>query len=162
MQHGEKLPKRKMPADLELSDGTRLKGMLFVSPQGRVLDMLNDGRAFLPLETEAGEVLFLHKDAIRKVALLPEPARDSARSDHGRKQPNQPPSPMFDPYELLGISRDCSADEIREAYRRRCRENHPDRLQALGLPRDYVDLATQRMAEINAAYDRVRQARQFR
>jgi DnaJ-domain-containing protein 1 len=162
MQHGEKLPKRKMPADLELSDGTRLKGMLFVSPQGRVLDMLNDGRAFLPLETEAGEVLFLHKDAIRKVALLPEPARESGRSDHGHKQPNQAPSPMLDPYELLGISRDCSADEIREAYRRRCRENHPDRLQALGLPRDYVDLATQRMAEINAAYDRVRQARQFR
>jgi hypothetical protein len=32
----------------------------------------------------------------------------------------------------------------------------------MGLPEDYVALATQRMAEINAAYDRLRQARQFR
>jgi DnaJ-domain-containing protein 1 len=163
MQNGEKLPKRKITADLELSDGTRLKARLFVSPQGRVLDMLNDGRAFLPLETESGEVVFLHKEAIRRVAPVPEASqertagRSEAASDVARHGAS-----VIDPYELLGVSRECSPEEIREAYRQRCRENHPDRLQALGLPRDYVALATRRMAEINAAYDRLRQARQFR
>jgi hypothetical protein len=159
----EKLPKRKIAAEIETSDGERVTVMLFVSPQGRVLDMLNDGRAFLPLETEAGEVVFVRKDAIRKVAPLPDAAQER-RSAHDERNgaSGQPAAPFADPYGLLGVSREATPDEIREAYRQRCRENHPDRLQALGLPRDYVALATQRMAEINAAYDRVRQARQFR
>jgi DnaJ-class molecular chaperone len=36
------------------------------------------------------------------------------------------PSPMADPYEVLGIKRDASADEVRKAYRRLAKKNHPD------------------------------------
>jgi DnaJ-domain-containing protein 1 len=32
----------------------------------------------------------------------------------------------------------------------------------LGLPKEYIDLATQRMAAINAAYDQLRELRQAR
>lgn len=51
-----------------------------------------------------------------------------------------------DPYQVLGISRDATQDEIRKAYRRKAKENHPDLHP--GDPN-----ATQRMNEINEAYD---------
>jgi DnaJ-domain-containing protein 1 len=158
MQDGDKLPKRRISADIQLSDGSLIKAILFISPQGRLLDMLNDSRGFLPIETEAGEVMFLRKDAIRRVTPLPEPKR-GADANGGRRDYQHLSS---DPYELLGIPTNATGDTIREAYRQRCRENHPDRLQALGLPKEYIDLATQRMAAINAAYDQLRELRQVR
>lgn len=162
MDHGDKLPKQKMPADIELVDGSRLKVMLFVSPQGRVLDMLNDNRAFLPLESDGGEVFFVRKDSIRRVAPLSAPTRHrDERRAHRSAEPG-PASVFTDPYELLRVSPEANEQEIREAYRQRCLENHPDRLQALGLSQEYVELATRRMAMINAAFTQLKAARQQR
>ncbi len=154
MQQDEKLPKRKIPAEIELTDGAKMTVMLFVSPQGRLLDMLNDSRGFVPLETEGGETIFLRKEAIRRVSPLAAP-KDGGRAESQAAGPKRD----GDPHELLGVSRDASAAEIREAYRQRCLENHPDRLQALGLPKDFIEFATRRMAEINAAYDQLKVAR---
>lgn len=60
-----------------------------------------------------------------------------------------------DPYGVLGVSRGASDEEVKAAHRRLVREHHPDRLIAQGLPQEFVDLATQKVATINAAYDRV-------
>ena len=64
-----------------------------------------------------------------------------------------------DPYTILGVRHDAADDEIREAYRRLIRENHPDRLIAQGMPEDFVQVATDKMATINAAYDRIQDER---
>jgi DnaJ like chaperone protein len=61
-----------------------------------------------------------------------------------------------DPFEILGMSRNASDEEIKAAYRRLVRENHPDRLVAQGMPTEFVELANEKLATINVAYDRIR------
>lgn len=53
-----------------------------------------------------------------------------------------------DPYQILGVSRTASEDEVKKAYRKKARENHPDLN-----PNDPA--AAKRMKEINEAYDRI-------
>jgi DnaJ like chaperone protein len=64
-----------------------------------------------------------------------------------------------DPYTILGVTRASSDVEIKAAWRRAIRENHPDRLIAKGMPKEFIDLATDKMARINAAYDEIAKAR---
>ena len=64
-----------------------------------------------------------------------------------------------DPYEVLGISRDASDEEVKRTYRKLIRENHPDTLMAQGVPQEFIDLANEKMATINAAYDRIEKQR---
>ena len=56
---------------------------------------------------------------------------------------------MKDPYEVLGISRDASDEEVTKAYRRLAKKYHPDLN-----PDDPV--AAEKMAEINAAYGMIK------
>jgi DnaJ like chaperone protein len=65
------------------------------------------------------------------------------------------PDDDADPHAVLGLASDASLDEIRAAYRRLIRAHHPDLLVARGMPAERVALATQRVARINAARDRL-------
>ena len=54
-----------------------------------------------------------------------------------------------DPYKVLGISRDASDEEIKQAYRRLAKQYHPDRN-----PGDAE--AAKKMQQINAAYEQIK------
>ena len=62
---------------------------------------------------------------------------------------------LADPYGVLGVTRAMDNGAIKAAYRKLVRDTHPDRLMAKGLPPEFVEMATQRLANINAAYDRI-------
>jgi DnaJ like chaperone protein len=64
-----------------------------------------------------------------------------------------------DPYAVLGVAHDASDDEIKRTYRLLVRENHPDRLIARGVPSEFVKLANDKLAAINAAFDRIQMER---
>ena len=65
------------------------------------------------------------------------------------------PDGADDPHAVLGVAPDASLDEIRAAYRRLIRSHHPDLMVARSMPAERVALATQRIARINAARDRL-------
>jgi DnaJ like chaperone protein len=60
-----------------------------------------------------------------------------------------------DPYLVLGITPDISDEDLKKAYRRLVRENHPDTLIARGVPSELVSIANEKLAAINVAYDRI-------
>jgi len=63
------------------------------------------------------------------------------------------------PYEVLGLTAEATDVEIKSAYRKLIHENHPDKLMAQGLPQEFIDLANEKMAVINAAYDKIKKLR---
>jgi DnaJ like chaperone protein len=67
-----------------------------------------------------------------------------------------------DPWSVLGVSRDMSDDELKSAYRKLVRENHPDALTAQGMPEEFVQLANERLAAINHAWDIISKERGIR
>ncbi|HEX3984101.1 MAG TPA: TerB family tellurite resistance protein [Acidisoma sp.] len=64
-----------------------------------------------------------------------------------------------DAYSELGLTRNATNEELREARKRLMRENHPDSLAARGVPPQFVARATERAARVNAAWDRIKRER---
>ena len=56
---------------------------------------------------------------------------------------------MRDPYEVLGVPKGASQEEIKTAYKKLAKQYHPDRY--IGNP--LADLAAEKFKEINEAYD---------
>ena len=56
--------------------------------------------------------------------------------------------PLVDYYNILGVPAEASAQGIQYAYRNKSKILHPDKN-----PPDKVDWATEKMAELNNAYD---------
>ena len=80
--------------------------------------------------------------------------RDFARIAARHVQPGD-----GDPYLVLGVEPGASDAALREAHRALVRENHPDRLIARGVPEEFVAIANDKLAAVNAAYDRIREER---
>ncbi|ANE35609.1 DnaJ-like membrane chaperone protein (N-terminal terB-like domain) [Campylobacter iguaniorum] len=58
-----------------------------------------------------------------------------------------------DPYEILGLSKDASFEEIKKQYRKLARDNHPDFLAGSGADEKLISEATKKLQEINEAYE---------
>ncbi len=83
------------------------------------------------------------------------PAWERARGGTARVQAET----EGDPYATLGIARSAADDEVRAAWKQLMRDNHPDGLAARGVPAEFVARATDKVARINAAWDRVKRER---
>jgi DnaJ like chaperone protein len=100
------------------------------------------------------EIAFM--DSVRGLMGLSEAQWARARSGGGGSaaRSNEP-----DPYTILGIPPTATDALVREAWRNLVRENHPDALAAKGVPEQFVKQATEKVARINAAWDRIKRDR---
>ena len=58
---------------------------------------------------------------------------------------------MKDPYEVLGVSRNATPEEIKKAYRTLAKKYHPDNY----VNNPLADLAAEKFKEINEAYEQL-------
>ena len=62
-------------------------------------------------------------------------------------------------YQTLGVSPQASDADVKTAYRRLMKENHPDKLVSRGLPEAMIKLAQEKVQQINVAYEAIKHAR---
>lgn len=141
------IQKVRIEVEIQIEGGQTMLGSFFGAPKQRVADILNDERGFLPFEASSGVLVMLKKSALLTITPLNQANRAPARRE---------------PYEILGVAKAASDEELKEAYHRVSRATHPDRLIAMGLPKEFVQLANERMALINDAYARIVKDRESR
>jgi hypothetical protein len=79
-----------------------------------------------------------------------EGARGEAHQGNQQKAQTEPRFSRRDPYEVLGVRRGASQDEIRRAYRKLVVKYHPDKVDHLG--DEFRVLAEKKFKEIQEAY----------
>jgi DnaJ like chaperone protein len=65
------------------------------------------------------------------------------------------------PYDVLGVNASIDNDELKSHYRRLVLENHPDKLMARGVPKEFVAIATEKISAINDAYSQIAKERRI-
>ena len=62
-------------------------------------------------------------------------------------------------YKVLGAKPEDDMEKVNNNYKKIVREYHPDRLQGLGLPKDFINLANKKLATVNEAYNEIKKQR---
>lgn len=57
------------------------------------------------------------------------------------------------PHHILGVAKTAPLSEVRAAWMRLAKDHHPDQLIAKGMPAEFIDAATDKLARINRAYE---------
>lgn len=63
------------------------------------------------------------------------------------------------PYDVLRLMPGATDAEVKAQYRKLVSDNHPDKLMGRGVPAEFVEIATRKLAAINAAYDTIAKER---
>ena len=80
--------KHRAEVELTMHDGVTRSGSIYLCPQQRIVDIMNDERKFLPFEDDAGEVNVVNKSCIANIRIRdqaidrPEPIRPAIGNAH--------------------------------------------------------------------------------
>ena len=103
-------------------------------------------------------LVWVYRNHVRQHAAAGAGRESAGRSADARSGQGSPAQPKraraFDAYEVLGVTRSASRDEIQAAYRARMQEYHPDKVAHLG--EELQKLAHEKSQEIQRAYRQLR------
>ncbi len=63
----EDMKKKEVPVNIILTDGTTLEGCVFAADGQRLLDLMNDNRAYIPYTDGDGNVTIIRKSTIVRI-----------------------------------------------------------------------------------------------
>jgi len=164
-----RVSKNAAPVRITFTDGRSLECSVFVAPGGRVIDCLNDERAFLPIDTADGfttiaktriaELAPLGTDGSRQKPANGAEERPAAAAQRARSAYDAYKRPADawsdDPYEVLGVMRNAPWEAVRAAYLARLKTSHPDRLRAAGVEESLIEAGKELSQRLNAAYAKI-------
>ena len=114
-----------------------------------ITDVLNNAERYLDVLGPEGEQFFLSKDMVHRVAAADPP---KASLNLNRRSSDQS---GFNPWAVLGVTREASADDIRAAWLALVKMYHRDRFANLEMPQEMKDYAAAMLARINVAHDQL-------
>lgn len=91
------------------------------------------------------------------------PPRSEPRSERTRPRPPEPappPPPTDGPYQVLDVAQDASDNDVRKAFRKALKANHPDRVA--GMSKAIQDLAKEQTRLVLAAWEEIKAERGLR
>lgn len=113
--------------------------------------------AFVDGELDDAEIALLRA--------LPEPLGfkpevfDLLVAEFSESSENENDPDLASAYAMLGVSPDASNAEVKKAWRRKLLVFHPDKILSKNLDPEWIELANQKIAEINKAYETIKLAR---
>jgi hypothetical protein len=148
-------PKTEVSVTMSLHGDELFDGKVFLKNDERLIDLLNDPRAFIPVRREDGATVIVAKANIVSIV-------EKAPPDQETKEPPEKEKrrPSFDPYKVLRLSPDASIEDVRKAYKARIKAVHPDTLSGLELDDEIAKAAVLAAQKVNYAYQRILRDRQ--
>jgi len=131
--------------EVTLADGETVTGRAAVPNARSVHKLMDGGEPFLYVEQFDGEASFIPKASIKALKLVT-PMRPQPLNSRAADATN------FDPFRVLGLSRDAPWDDIMSAYHRLAKVYHPDVYASVTLPPEVATYLTARASEVNAAF----------
>lgn len=132
-----------------LASGKTLMVSLKLPMSGKLTDVLNSPERYLDVLGPEGEQFFLAKDTVQRVAPADPP---KATLNMNRRSSDQS---GFNPWAVLGVTKEASGEEIRSAWLSLVKMYHPDRYANLEMPQEMKDYAAAMLARINVAHDQL-------
>lgn len=108
---------------------------------------LNNDVKFLELQDFSGAVSLIAKSSVIELA-----AQDLKRAELRMPDAGED----FDPFEVLGLTREASLGEVRRAYLELTKKYHPDQYSQVVLPEDVAQYMSAVFSQANTAYNLIK------
>jgi len=137
-------------AEITLANGREFKGRFNLPPGRTLTEMLNGASNFVEFEPFGGDLMFVAKSALQAVKPINVP--NAPNLSAGIRETD-----AFDPYAILRVDRNASAEDVRKAFLDLAKTYHPDRYMTVELPGEVRAYLSAMARRVNAAHDAVQE-----